>query len=82
MFHLVRHCFIKRNNTSPIQNQIGKIEEENTKILANNPADGHMETAVERSISPDDIYSLDTNRVAPEVKDEELKKIKKQILRI
>lgn len=51
--------------------------EENQKILANNPTDGHMETAVERSISLDDIYSLDTNRVAPEVKDEELQKIKK-----
>ncbi|MEN5197310.1 hypothetical protein [Sphingobacterium faecium] len=51
--------------------------EENKKILANNPTDGNRVTEVERAVSPEDIYSLDTNRVAPEVKAEELKKIKK-----
>lgn len=50
--------------------------EENKMILANNPTDGNRVTEVERTVFPEDIYSLDTNRVAPEIKAEELKKIK------
>jgi sensor histidine kinase regulating citrate/malate metabolism len=50
--------------------------EENKRILANNPPDGNMQTEVVQVYSPDDIYALDTNRVAPEVKASELAKIK------
>lgn len=51
--------------------------EENKRILANNPTDGNIQTEVAQAISPDDIYSLDTSRVAPEVVASELEKIKK-----
>ncbi|MBB2949877.1 hypothetical protein [Sphingobacterium sp. JUb56] len=51
--------------------------EENKRILANNPTDGNIQTEVAAVVSPDDIYSLDTNRVAPEVVASELEKIKK-----
>lgn len=51
--------------------------EENKRILANNPADGNIQTEVAQAVSPDDIYSLDTSRVAPEVVASELEKIKK-----
>jgi len=51
--------------------------EENKRILANNPTDGHIQTEVAAVVSPDDIYSLDTSRVAPEVVASELEKIKK-----
>ncbi|QQD13204.1 hypothetical protein [Sphingobacterium sp. UDSM-2020] len=51
--------------------------EENKRILANNPTDGNIQTEVAAVVSPDDIYSLDTSRVAPEVVASELEKIKK-----
>jgi hypothetical protein len=51
--------------------------EENKRILANNPIDSNIQTEVAAVVSPDDIYSLDTNRVAPEVVASELEKIKK-----
>lgn len=51
--------------------------EENKRILANNPTDGNIQTEVASVVSPDDIYSLDTSRVAPEVVASELEKIKK-----
>lgn len=51
--------------------------EENKRILANNPTDGNIQTEVAQAVSPDDIYSLDTSRVAPEVVASELEKIKK-----
>ncbi|MEN5054872.1 hypothetical protein [Sphingobacterium kitahiroshimense] len=51
--------------------------EENKRILANNPTDGNIQTEVAAVVSPYDIYSLDTNRVAPEVVASELEKIKK-----
>jgi len=51
--------------------------EENKRILANNPTDGNIQTEVAAVVSPDDIYSLDTSRVAPEVVASELENIKK-----
>ncbi|MCS3554513.1 MULTISPECIES: hypothetical protein [unclassified Sphingobacterium] len=51
--------------------------EENKRILANNPTSGNIQTEVAAVVSPDDIYSLDTSRVAPEVVASELEKIKK-----
>lgn len=51
--------------------------EENKRILANNPTDGNIQTEVAAVVSPDDIYSLDTSRVAPEVVASEIEKIKK-----
>lgn len=51
--------------------------EENKRISANNPTDGNIQTDVAQAVSPDDIYSLDTSRVAPEVVASELEKIKK-----
>ena len=51
--------------------------EENKRILANNPTDVNIQTEVAAVVSPDDIYSLDTSRVAPEVVASEIEKIKK-----